>query len=318
MKGKTTMLTAYNFHSESITLPIGDISIGMPDGYWIFLTIASIVLGIVAFALALFAAIFIKRARPLGVIVAIAQPVGFIAAALSFIFYTETDFSGLGITFYGSTTGDAILNVFEHLWMYLVDDTLGQFLGYAIAVIVYQAVALLTLIYFISLFKAPKGKGLAVFAFIVALLRFVFMGPVEIITLAFDLKYFEIQAVWNILFNLALLLPLFFVALQAIINAVHNAKVKKSVKLAAAEAAEAAGEEFAPAVEEAVEEAVAAEEVQAEEAVVTEQTVEAPVEEAQAEEAQAAATEEVAAFCPQCGCARQEGMNFCPECGHKF
>ena len=291
------MNTNGNFHSEAVKFLIGDIGFTMPEWYGTFLIIASIVLGLAAFVLVLFAAISIKRARPLGIFMAIAYPIGFVTAALAFINYAEIDFSCFALTYYGISQLDAWGNLVEGLGKYCMWDMMPQLIFYALSWIGYQIVTILAIVYFIKLLKAPKGKALAVLALIVMIIRLLFVGPVEIISLLFGANYFEIQAVWNGVFNLVFFLPILLLVLQAFINIVYNVKQKKNARIELAE-------------EKPVEE----------NSEVTEET-EAPAEEnateAKSETADNTA-EKSAEFCSNCGFKRKGNMKFCPECGQKF
>ena len=225
---------------------IGNIGFTIPDGFDVILTLLSILLGLAAFALVLFTAISVKRARPFGIVVAIAQPAGFLAAALAFINYAKIDFSSLVMTVTGNSESEAMSRLYEAMGNAFIDNIMPQFIVYMLFVTVYQAVTILTLIYYIQLIKAPSGKALAIVAMILTIIRMAVIGPIETMTLFLEVSNFGIQLVWNMFFNFVFFLPVLLVAIQGILNLVHNAKMKKlDAEIAQQTAAQA---EAAPAV----------------------------------------------------------------------
>ena len=79
----------YEATSEST---FGDIRLMLDESYLSSSLIFTIIFGLLAMALVLTAAIFIKRARPLGIVAAVAQPVGMFAVwkcVISFHFTWE-------------------------------------------------------------------------------------------------------------------------------------------------------------------------------------------------------------------------------------
>ena len=258
---------------------IGNIGFNIPEGYGVLLSVAAILLGLAAFAFVLFAAITIKRARPLGIVAAIAQPVGFLAAALGFISYGNIDFSSLAITVQGSTEAEAMDKLYGLLINAFVDNVMPQFVVYMLLIGIYQAVSVITLIYFIMLTKAPSGKALGIVAMILAIIRIAAIGPIEPITLYVEISSFGIQAVWNAFFNFVFFLPTFLVAIQGMLNIFYNVREKKVAAILASEQSD-----YAPVSEDTTKNvAVAADK-----------------------------------YCPQCGCARPNDVAFCSECGYKF
>lgn len=223
---------------------IGNIGFTIPDGFDVILTLLSILLGLAAFALVLFTAISVKRARPFGIVVAIAQPAGFIAAALAFINYAKIDFSSLVITVTGNSEADAMNRLYEAMGNAFIDNIMPQFIGYMMFITAYQVVTILTLIYYIQLIKAPKGKALAIVAMILTIIRMAVIGPIETMTLFLEASDFGIQLVWNMFFNFIFFLPVLLIAILGILNLVHGIKMKKMN----AEAAQYAPAEAAPAV----------------------------------------------------------------------
>ena len=308
------MNTNGNFHSEAVKFLIGDIGFTMPEWYGVFLIIASIVLGLAAFVLVLFAAISIKRSRPLGIFMALVYPIGFVTAALAFISYADIDFSCFALTYYGISQLDAWGNLVEGLGRYFMSDMMPQFIFYVLSWIGYQLVTILAIVYFIKLLKAPKGKALAALALIVMIIRLLFVGPIEIISLLFGANYFEIQAIWNGIFNLVFFLPILLLVLQAFVNIVYNIKQKKKKKKSKTESD--AEEEVA---QEAEDESVAE---NSNEAYVPAEETAAPAEETNVSEEKNenanADDKEPSSYCLNCGYKREEKMMFCPECGQKF
>ena len=88
--------------------------------------------------------------------------------------------------------------------------------------LVLTVATVITAIYIIMMFKA-KLKVLAILAFVATAFRF-FMGPVDLVGILLSNASESGQIVWDFLFRFLYLLPMFLLALQALI---HLIKTKK-------------------------------------------------------------------------------------------
>ena len=210
---------------------------------------SSLIVGFLAFALILFAAIAIKKGRALGIIAAILQPIGAYAAAKSVIEFGNMDFSSLNIKVTASTQQAAMDAFMDKYTDALMTKIMPQMIMCIIWGMLLTVVVVITLVYIVTLLKA-KAKGIALFALIVAILR-LFVSPINVFAILLNQANAATQSVWDLLFRAVFILPAFLVAIQGIIN------LASKDKPATAEAApvEAAPVEAAPAVEEAPAEA---------------------------------------------------------------
>ena len=194
-----------------------------------------ILASIVAFALVLFTAIAIKRARPYGIVVALAQPVGLYAAMKIVQQYAQIDFSCLAITKYSSISLDDAMNKLnEAIAQAFTEQILPKMIGMAPWLLITGIVFIMTLVYAILLFKA-KGKGLAIAAMVLTIIRFLLFSPVEQVSLLLEHGSAQIQTAWDLVYRLIFMLPLLLLAIQGIINLVANAKAKKAAAKAPAQ-----------------------------------------------------------------------------------
>ena len=114
---------------------------------------------------------------------------------------------------------------------------LPQAIGMIPWLLIFMVVSILSLIYAILLIKA-KGKGMAITAMILMIVKYVFFSPIGMLSLFMQQGSSTIQSAWDFVFRFVYLLPLFLIALQGIINLVANAKAKKAPVAAPAAAAE--------------------------------------------------------------------------------
>ena len=226
--------TYYYYEAKSF---IGDISLHLTDAYKTIAIILTVLSAIVAFALVLFAAISIKRARPYGILVALAQPVGLLAALQMVFQYGKIDFSSLEMTVTSQVSlEDAMSKLYEEMGKVFMADILPQLIGYLVWAFVLFFVTLLTVIYAILLIKAKPG-AFSVIAMIVMLVRHFFIAPVEFITLFLMMGSPTIQTIWDLFYKGMYLLPLLLIAVQGILVLTRAAKAKKAALAATVEEA---------------------------------------------------------------------------------
>ena len=232
------MSYVYSYEAQSY---ISDISLHLDEAYLSTAMTMTVIFSIIAFALVMFTAIAIKRARPYGVVVAIAQPLGLFAAMKIVEVYASIDFSCMEITKYSSVSLDDAMNKLdEALADAFIENIFPKMMGMFPWMFLLLATFVLTLVYAIMLFKV-KGKGLAIAAMIILIFKYLFMNPVEMFSLILQSGSPAIQSGWDMIFRLAYLFPLCLLAIQGVINLV--AAKKKGVEAPAAAPAEQPAEE---------------------------------------------------------------------------
>ena len=217
----------------------GDISLRLSENY--LRTIGGIVwLAIfAAFAMVLFSAIANKKARVLGCITAVMAPLGIYAAHQSVINYAALDFSFMGTLKATSTVSfaDATRKLYEMLAEKFAERILTSpaFLSYLFWAAVVFVATIITLVYAILVIKSRRGKGLAVGAMVLVIVKFLLIGPMQTFTILansynidladlFGPLATDLQLYWEVLYYGATLLPLLLIAVQALICLVNKAK----------------------------------------------------------------------------------------------
>ena len=222
------------YYYEATSFPIGgNVDLVLDDTYIIIGYLITILLAIMAFDLMLFTAISIKKARPLGITVAIAQPIGVFAFFQTVLAYSKIDFSCLYITVTGKSQEDAMSKLYDTMLENFVEEILPQAALFILWAFIAGIVTILTIIYAGMLFGA-KGKVFAIFAFIILIGKHFLMSPVELISIYTGQVSQEIQSIWDVVFRFFIILPLFLLAVQGLINLLSNAKQKKKEKEALA------------------------------------------------------------------------------------
>ena len=239
----------YYYTYEATMQPLfGNARLYLDESYRSSALIFTILVGLLTFALVLVAAIFIKKARPLGVVTAIAQPIGAFAAMKWVLAFAGLDFSSLYITVTGSSQQDALNKLYEKVGDNFVEYVLPGVISCLFWGFIVTAVTVITIVYAAMLFK-EKGKGLAVCAFVFLLLRFLFVSPVEIFSYILGSPSQEIQTLWDMFFRFMFILPPLFIAIAGLLNI---GKKKPDVEAEATETVEQQPAEVqaeAPAVE---------------------------------------------------------------------
>lgn len=207
----------YTYAYQAIS-EIPDMTLCLNETFISKATTLMIIAGILAFAMVLFAAIAEKRARPYGIIVAIAQPVGLYAALQYVLQYAKMDFTCLQITVNSSVSlADAEAKLYDQLAEVFVEEMLGHYIMMLLWGVVLLVVFVLTLIYICTQFKT-KGKGLAVGALVILIVKQVLVCPVEMVSLLLGQGSASIQSIWNVFFTGCYLLPLLLLCVQGILK----------------------------------------------------------------------------------------------------
>ena len=155
------MYNSYYYEAKSI---IPDISLHLTEDYAAGAQKLALIMAILAFACVLFTAIAHKKARPLGIITAIAQPIGFFAAFKYVIAYGDIDFSCLSMTATSSVSLDDAMNKLrEALSERLATEVFPDLFAAIPWSLLMLTAFIITVIYCANLKKdTTKGKGLAV------------------------------------------------------------------------------------------------------------------------------------------------------------
>ena len=236
--------TVYEYEAKSM---VGDIGLKLGKDYLEMAMILMVLTAILALGLALFTAIANKKARPLGIVVAILQPIGVFAAYKSVITYADVDFSALEMTVKSTKSmEDAMSKLYEKLGETFFDKILPEMMSYMFWAMVLAAVTIVTLVYIILLMKG-QSKGLAIGALILLIVRHFLIAPVDLMGVLFQ---WDTQGAWDMLFRLFYLLPLILIAIQGLM-----------VMIAKKNGADVVVEASAEAQEESVVETVANEEI---------------------------------------------------------
>ena len=245
-KGKN--MYTYYYEAKSIGM-FGSKPLILDEAYAKSALIGMILFSILAFAMILLSVIFNKKARPLGVVAAIAQPVGLFAAMKCVTSFAQIDFSSLYITVTSTKSlDDAMSKLYEQVGENFVTKVLPNMYTYILWGCLITVATIITLIYAAMLMKG-KGKALAVVALILLILRWVLLCPVEMITMFMGNPSQEIQAAWDVLYRVLYILPALFIGISGLMNIKKGAAVEAPVAEATAEAVEAPAEETAEATE---------------------------------------------------------------------
>ncbi|MBO5879994.1 MAG: hypothetical protein J6Q68_05535 [Clostridia bacterium] len=208
---------------------VKDINLSLNDDYALTSLILSILFGVLAFAFCVFAAIAIKRGRIFGILVALLQPVALFAAHKMVLAYSLIDFSSLNVTATGSTQSAAMSALYEKLTQNMLEIVFPQLTQYFVWLFVLAFIFLMTLIYFITIFKA-HAKGLAIFGMLALIFRQLIISPIEFVTLFLSIGTQEIQTGWYFIYCVVYTFPFFLIAIQGLINIFKNAKLRKQAK----------------------------------------------------------------------------------------
>ena len=252
---------SYTYSYEARFELLGDLGVSLAPGFAGTLTAISIVVGILALALLVFTAVAVKRARVFGIIAAVLQPLGFLAGAKTLVTYASVPWDKLdGQVAYSSvSTSDAISKLMDQIKEIFIKDIAPHCAGFFIWSAVLAFVSVITVVYSILLLK-EKGKGLALSAMILGIIRFAFISPIELTTAYLGLLGLSdvmgslgngLQGLWSVFFTFMMFLPVLLLAVQGLIVLLKNAKAEKAAAAAVVEVVEEAAAE---AVEETAEE----------------------------------------------------------------
>ena len=231
----------YYYEAKSI---IPDISLHLTEDYAAGAQTLAIIMSILAFACVLFTAIVHKKARTLGIITAIVQPIGIFSAFKYVMAYSAIDFSCLAMTVTSKVSlDDAMSKLRAALSEKLAEEVLPDLFATIPWSLLMLAAFILTVIYAGMLKKdTTGGKGLAVTALILSIVRFVIFQPTNNFALFLSKATAETQASWDPIFYIFTMIPLVLLAVKGVIVLTS----RKAQPVAEAPAAEAAPVEAAP------------------------------------------------------------------------
>ena len=217
------MYNYYNYYEAKILTEIKNLV--LEEGYASQALVSTLILCGLAFALALFAAITIKRARPLGIMVAILQPIGLFASMKSVLAFAQVDFSSLAVTATGSSSDEAMSKLTTMLTEALVENVFPQLAPFCLYAGILSMITILTVVYAGILFGA-KAKGFSICAFILLLVRLLFISPVDTLGVAMGTVSQSSQMVWDGFFRFMFLFPIIMMAAQGLSNLIASKKNK--------------------------------------------------------------------------------------------
>ena len=187
--------------------------------------LATVIVSLVAFALFLFAAIAIKKARPLGIVTAVMQPIGLFAGLQTVLAYSNIDFGDLVVVAEGSSMDDVMSQLNDKMYESLM-NILPNIATYFLWAMVLTVCTVVTLIYVIMLFKT-KAKACAVVSMVLLLLRHFVIPPVSILSILQPTQ--EIQSIWDVVFRATFVLPALLIGIQGLVNLVTKGKKTPAV-----------------------------------------------------------------------------------------
>ncbi len=244
------MYNSYYYEAKSI---IPDISLHLTEDYAAGAQTLAIIISILAFACVLFTAIAHKKARTLGIITAIVQPIGIFSAFKYVMAYSAIDFSCLAMTVTSTVSlDDAMSKLRTALSEKLATEVFPDLFATIPWSLLMLAAFIMTVIYAAVLKKdtTTGGKGLAVTAMILAIVRFVIFQPTNNFALFLGNATAETQASWDPVFYIFTMIPLVLLAIKGIL-ALTSRKASPVAEAPAAEAAPVAETVAAPVAEAA-------------------------------------------------------------------
>ena len=251
------MYNSYYYEAKSI---VPDISLHLSEDYAAGAKTLLIIMSIIAFACVLVSAIAVKKTRGFGIVVAIAQPLGFFAAFKYVLGYSQIDFSCLATTVTSNVSLDDAMNKLrETLTVRITEEILPGMFAITPWTLLMLAAFILTLIYAGMLKKdAGKGKGLAVTALILTIVRYVLFAPINNFALLLGNANTQTQTSWDPIYYIFSIVPLVLIAIKGILvlttpKTAPAAEATVEEPVAAPVAEEAPEAEPAPVAEEKAE-----------------------------------------------------------------
>ena len=208
----------YSYYYEAKSI-VPDISLHLAEDYAAGAQKLMIIMSIIAFACVLIAAIAHKKSRPIGIIAAIMQPVGFFAGFKYVLAYSEIDFSCLGMTVTSSVSLDDAMNKLrETLSERIATDIMPGLFATMPWSLLMLASFIFTLVYVAIIMKDKnsRGKGLAVTALILSIIRYVFFSPINMFALFLGNATSTTQTSWDPVYYIFCMIPIVLIGIKGL------------------------------------------------------------------------------------------------------
>ena len=255
------------------------VELNLSDSYMTSSMIWTVLLGILTFGLVLFTAIVIKRARVLGVIAAVAQPIGLFAARQSVLAYGELKFATRVKDFIADleTKNLSQLDAEAEMEAFMT-PMITELVFFVAWMVVAVACTVLLGIYMIMLIKV-KPSVFGIVGLVLTGIKWVVFAPVNVYGMLLENMTEDGQILNDIAYRGLTIVPILLITVLAILVLVRRKKglipVAETVEEPVAEAEDTLAAEpvVEAVVEPAVEEVNVTEEASAveEEAAVTEE-----------------------------------------------
>lgn len=200
----------------------------------------ALILGVIAMAAIIFAAMRTKKGRVFGIIVGILQPVGLFAGVQSVIAYGGIKFSNLVVFAEGSSQSAAMDAATEKLMENLLGEYLPSVLMLSLWTMIGFVALVMTLVYVIKCMKI-KPKIFAILSLVVIILRWLVFAPIDQMNMVVSmLGMGEMQQspVWTALYFFFAMLPPLFIFIQALMHKDEPAVEAPVAEVASADDAE--------------------------------------------------------------------------------
>ena len=196
----------------------------LSDSYMSGAFLWTILLGVVAFGLTLFCAIVIKRARVLGVIAAVAQPIGLYAAYQSVSAYAELKFATRIYEFMEELEAKKLssIDVDAEIEAFMT-PMITELIFFVAWMVVAVACTVLLGIYMIMLIKV-KPSAFGIVGLVMTGIKWVGFAPVSVYSMLLENMTEEGQILNDIAYRGLTILPILLIAILAILVLVRQKK----------------------------------------------------------------------------------------------
>lgn len=218
----------YEYYTESAFS--ADMNLNVSESYISLSYIVAIILGILALGLCLFTALSTKKARPLGIIASVFQPIGLLSFVQMIVEWSKLDFGILDFRVTSSTASGAIEEYQRRATALIEEYMISHIYSYVILSFLLLASAILTVIYISRLSKLP-GRGFGIGATVLLIVNQVLVQVFWWIS-ALAAPSQGLVMFWETFYRLLLMVALVLLALQGVM--LLAAKKKPAVQEAAA------------------------------------------------------------------------------------
>ncbi len=215
---------------------ITESQIQLSEGYITSSTVLSILVGIIAAAITITTAFLMKKGKVFAIITGVLQILGTFCAQKTAHLFMDLDFI---VTATGGTMDEAMENLGE---LYL--ESMVKLIPYMLCNMIFMAAWIFTLVFIVKTMKL-KPRVFPVFALIIHIFRYLFVGPIA----GFNIFHLtdkvteSIQRETDILNYAVILIPLVLVLASAVISFVRSKKEAAAAPVIEAEAESGAEEQ---------------------------------------------------------------------------